>query len=104
MYEGTKSDRARPAVKWYQDMTRDTYCDGAREAVKWYQGRSGKVSAKRLAGMVLSVAAVVVGVMSIIFEYKDPGAILIPLLSAAVMLLGSGVAERFGNTGKKKDG
>lgn len=78
----------------------NTYADGEKEPVKWYQGRSGKVSAKRIGGLTLILAGVATAVLAVIFEYEDPDKILWPILSAATLLLGSGVLERFGGTSK----
>lgn len=83
------------------EQTNSTYADGEKKPLKWYQGRSGKVSAKRVAGLFLAVASAVVAVLSIIYNYEKGEDILWPILSAATVLLGSGVLERFGNTDKK---
>lgn len=78
-----------------------TYADGEKVPEKWYQGRSGKVSAKRVAGLVLVIGGLVVAVLSVVMNYENPEDILWPVLSAGTLLLGSGVLERFGNGGSK---
>ena len=87
-------------------MPENTYNDGAKDAVKWYQGRSGKVSAKRIAGLALIVCGMAVAILSVLFAYPSPDGILWPVLSAGTLLLGAGVLERIGSTGSKdrKDG
>ncbi len=80
----------------------DSYSDGSREAVKWFQGRSGKVSSKRIAGLVLVATGVAVSFLSVFLQYPDPEKILWPVLSAGTLLLGAGVLERFGSTNKKE--
>lgn len=81
----------------------DTYSDGAKEAKKWYQGRSGKVSAKRVAGFVLIFTGIIVAILSVICHYESPEEILWPVLSAGTFLIGAGVLERFGSTSKSGD-
>ncbi len=77
-----------------------TYADGEKVPTKWYQGRSGKVSSKRVAGLVLILAGVAVAILSVVFDYAKPEEILWPVLSAGTLLLGAGVLERFGGTSK----
>ncbi len=81
--------------------TQGTYADGDREPVRWYQGRSGKVSAKRVAGLILILSGVVISVLCVLFNYEAAESILWPLLSAGTFLIGAGVLERFGNGGNK---
>ena len=76
-----------------------TYADGDKVPQKWYQGRSGKTSAKRVAGVCLVVTGIIVSILSVIFSYTEPEEILWPILSAGTLLLGAGVLERFGSTG-----
>lgn len=82
--------------------TKNTYSDGAKEASSWYQGRSGKTSAKRIAGLVLTLAGVAVAILSVVLDYENPAEILWPVLSASTLCLGAGVLERFGNTSKEE--
>ena len=79
-----------------------TYADGEKTPEKWYQGRSGKVSAKRVAGLVLVVGGLAVAILSVVLNYEKAEDILWPVLSAGTLLLGSGVLERFGNGGGGK--
>lgn len=79
---------------------KNTYADGEKSPEKWYQGRSGKISSKRVAGLILVFAGVIVSILSVILGYESPEEILWPVLSAATLLLGAGVLERFGNTNK----
>lgn len=80
----------------------NTYADGEKAPKKWYQGRSGKTSAKRVSGVCLIGAGIIVSILSVIFNYSEPEEILWPILSAGTLLLGAGVLERFGNTGGTK--
>lgn len=80
---------------------KNTYADGEKTPLKWYQGRSGKTSAKRVSGVCLVSSGMIVAVLSVIFGYENPDAILWPILSAGTLLLGAGVLERFGNGGSK---
>ncbi|MBO4388568.1 MAG: hypothetical protein J5785_03920 [Spirochaetales bacterium] len=82
------------------EQPKSTYADGEKQPLKWYQGRSGKVSAKRVAGLFIIMASAAVAVLSIIYNYAEAEDILWPMLSAGTVLLGSGVLERFGNTDK----
>ena len=85
-------------------MAEDTYNDGAKAAEKWYQGRSGKVSAKRIAGLALILCGMIVAILSVILGYPEAEGILWPVLSAGTLLLGAGVLERIGSTSQKKEG
>lgn len=74
-----------------------TYADGEKAPERWYQGRSGKTSAKRISGIILVIGGLTVAILSVILGYDKAEDILWPVLSAATLLLGSGVLERFGN-------
>lgn len=74
-----------------------TYADGEKVPERWYQGRSGKTSAKRISGIILVIGGLTVAILSVILGYDKAEDILWPVLSAATLLLGSGVLERFGN-------
>ncbi len=74
-----------------------TYADGEKTPERWYQGRSGKTSAKRISGIILVIGGLTVAILSVILGYDQAEDILWPVLSAATLLLGSGVLERFGN-------
>ena len=51
---------AEEQAKDKEILSTHTYADGEKAPEKWYQGRSGKVSAKRVAGLVLVIGGLVV--------------------------------------------
>lgn len=93
---------AEEQAKDKEILSTHTYADGEKAPEKWYQGRSGKVSAKRVAGLVLVIGGLVVAILSVVLSYEKAEDILWPVLSAGTLLLGSGVLERFGNGGGSK--